>query len=805
MTNNVERLNRIIEFIFRFGEKGLLRWCDENPLLVTEDLAQALHDQGILVVKENDFKTAKHLFYQSSIIWRKLGNNEKEIFEQIFYLDCRFQLTSDTDYYKIIADHARALLKEARAIENLDLAFCLATLEAECWWFAGKEAGQKETDICLKILNRLPRLPEVKAVRLRVWFERFISLSATVCDIYFKFSSDEKKTGLFTSKMKSLSEKIKIHTTNGFEFQLIPSDTSKIVYVLARLLVKFGDDDFAHYLLSQEARRCKSLGKIDDVIRSLGIRHVLALHSGNLTTKRKNEIKEDLVESLGSIRRSYRSRAGRIYNGGIMEQSLGDSLKELFNRGNNAEEVFSLAEYIKAPTLLERVKGHYITPTGEDTLKIYDLEQKMVYTKANITPEVLVVSKNDLALWRSETDKIMHDLEKLYIQSNSGFTKSVQTITISELQKCLLDGELIIEIIVPHNLMFPSGSVCLLAIDNQRYDLINLDKELGEIQKAWKSGMIGWFRVGDEQGIDVSPVNDLIFRTRLSILSGDEMKTNDCLTQLGKLVLQPLESAGFIPENYNCWHFVPSRAFHSIPFAALKDSNGKFLIERIAVTIAPSAAIFVHMSKKQEGKRLRAIAYGNPHFTNSGLPSLKNAEKEVRRISEIFSSVEWDVKIGIDATEEHFRKNAPGSHIIHIASHGLFSIENAIDSHSILLSPSSDHDGMLRADEIYNLNLGEVQLIVLSICNGSLYRFGPGDEPFGIIPALITSGAANIIGTLWPLEDAVGRQMMVDFYKALQEVNPAQALRKAACLLIEAKATVGQWASFTLCGSGRAR
>ena len=805
MTDDLQYLNPVIELIFRFGERSLLQWCDQNPQMVTQDLARALHLQGTLVVGEQDFKTAKHLFFQSSVVWKKLGLVDREINERVFYLDCLFQLTSDPYDYKNLARRARELLKKCRDAEYLDLAFCLATLEAECWWFAGREEKQAEVETCLKVLNRMPRLAEVGAVRLRGWFERFISLGASVCEIFFAMPDTEEKAGLFSSKMKILAQKIEVQISDGFSYQVIPAETGPVVVSLARLMEQTGKDDLAHFLLAQEARRCDESGQSGEVVHVLGLRHVMAAHSDRLTPQRKADIREDLFESLSAIRNVYRSRAGRLYNAGMMEQYLADTLREFVEKGSNAGEAFALIEYTKAQTLLERVNGHFLPAEREDSGKVHELESKLLYTSAKADAGALLVSKNDLALWHSDADKNIRKLEQIYRRGKSGFSSTVQAFTIDRLRQCLRDDELVLEIVVPHNLMYPTDVVGLLAIDKKRCEFINLQKELQDIEKSWK-GLIGFVELEREQGIGVSPMNDLVYRTRAAILSGQEQIANDCLAQTGKLMLEPLKKAGFLPEDYRCWHFVPSRALHNLPYAALRDEKGKYLIERVAVTVAPSAAVWADMTKRMHANAAnRALAYGNPTIEDDALPPLKNAEKEVDRIAGILSSADWKVKTGGQASEAHFKRHAPGHQIIHVASHGVFPQENAMDFHGILLSPSSDQDGVLRADEIYDLHLEGTRLFVLSICNGSLYRFGPGDEPFGIIPALIAAGTANIVGTLWPLEDAIGRQTMVDFYRALRKDDPAQALRKAACLLIEAGAAVRHWAAFVLCGSGRGR
>ena len=797
-------MENIVQFIFRYGESGLIRWCKTYPDLVSEDLALALKEHGDRTFGEKDYKIAKHFYYQSSVIWRVLGQPDQEIRILISYLDCLFLLTNDSWYYKVLARKAREKLRESRTSKYFDSAFCLATLEAECWWFEGSEVQTENIDTYIKVLNRMPRLPEVKAVRSRAWFERFISLSAAIASVFRDLESSGTATAHLRSKMKSLAQKIKVHTHDGFEYKLRPSNTRKTVFALAHLLARFGDDNFAHYLLSQEARRSMSLGDTEGIMQSLAIRYIIALKSTSLPAKRIADLREDFLSALKTIRNSFRSRAGRIYNTGERQFCLGDPLRELIENVTNESEIFSLNEFAKAQALLERTKGLYTSAPGKSEHQIYELEQQLLCTEASTNIEdALLLSKNDLALWQgNQPAENMRMLERLYAQTNSGFTDTLDTYSVSELQKYLEEGDLLIELVIPYDPMYPNHAVCFIVIDHQRVILINPEKELKAINGDYK-GMIGFMQPEKKQRLDVSPLNNLIFQTRSAILTKSMDEKNNLLAKLSRLILQSIESAGFVPEEYRCWHIIPSGVFHYVPFAALTDNNGKFLIERVALTVTPSAAIWAHLAGKQRKKPTRAIAYGNPSIMNEDLSSLKNAKKEVEKIKTIFSSVEWEVNIDTDATEEHFKKNAPGNDIVHIASHGLFSVENAIDSSGIILSSSSNYDGLLRADEIYQMDLSNVQIFILSICNGSVYRFGPGDEPFGIVPALISAGVGNIVGTLWPLEDAIGRQMMVDFYKALRQVGPAQALKKAACLMIEAKANIGQWASFSLCGSGR--
>jgi CHAT domain-containing protein len=102
------------------------------------------------------------------------------------------------------------------------------------------------------------------------------------------------------------------------------------------------------------------------------------------------------------------------------------------------------------------------------------------------------------------------------------------------------------------------------------------------------------------------------------------------------------------------------------------------------------------------------------------------------------------------------------------------------------------------------MNLYSAWLVVLSVCNGGLYRFGPGDEPYGLIPALLIAGAENILSTLWPIKDQTARDFMVGFYKHLLKYGPAEALRRACKQSIQDPTlSLSDWAGFVLVGPSR--
>ena len=169
----------------------------------------------------------------------------------------------------------------------------------------------------------------------------------------------------------------------------------------------------------------------------------------------------------------------------------------------------------------------------------------------------------------------------------------------------------------------------------------------------------------------------------------------------------------------------------------------------------------------------------------------------------MMDGIDADVYARAEATESRFVSRAPGRDILHLATHGTFPEHDALDLHRLVLAPGAGADGELRAEEIRRLNLRQAQLVVLSVCNGGIYRFGPGGELHGLVAAFLSAGVRNLLATLWAIDDAVGRRFVVSFYRRLLEAGPAQALR---CSMADSRASgapISHWAAFVMIGDGR--
>ena len=120
-------------------------------------------------------------------------------------------------------------------------------------------------------------------------------------------------------------------------------------------------------------------------------------------------------------------------------------------------------------------------------------------------------------------------------------------------------------------------------------------------------------------------------------------------------------------------------------------------------------------------------------------------------------------------------------------------------------------EGMLRSSSIAFVISTFIRprfdgLLVLSACEtgvaaGATADVPPGDDWVGLVNAFLFAGAANILGKLWPVQDASTARLMDRFYQELsagRSEAEALALAQRALLHERARAHPFFWAGFTL-------
>jgi tetratricopeptide (TPR) repeat protein len=285
-------------------------------------------------------------------------------------------------------------------------------------------------------------------------------------------------------------------------------------------------------------------------------------------------------------------------------------------------------------------------------------------------------------------------------------------------------------------------------------------------------------------------------------------------TSLPKLVTNSRESIGVrsraiieVVPTQEALHviFVPQSSLFLVPFAALQDKQGKYLIEKHTILTAPSIQVLDLTQKQRQRKGSGdALVVGNPTMPSvppapgekpQQLPSLPGAEHEAQVIAPLLNTKPL---IGKDATKIAIEQLMPKARIIHLATHGLLDDVRGIGS-AIALAPSGNDDGLLTADQILNLKLN-AELVVLSACDTGRGRV-TGDGVIGLSRSLISVGVPSVIVSLWSVPDSPTASLMTEFYRQMQQQpDKAQALRSAMLTTMKQYPNPKDWAAFTLIG-----
>ncbi|MBT9316907.1 CHAT domain-containing protein [Leptothoe spongobia] len=296
-------------------------------------------------------------------------------------------------------------------------------------------------------------------------------------------------------------------------------------------------------------------------------------------------------------------------------------------------------------------------------------------------------------------------------------------------------------------------------------------------------------------------------------IEGSRRSLNYPLLQLHQLLIDPI--ADLLPPDPNAnVVFIPHDDLFLVPFAALQNEKGEYLIEHHTLRTAPSIQVLEFTRRHRlaanfaDNGPVTPLVVGNPimpAFSGKGddlpwqLSPLPGAEVEAKAIAKLFQT---DAIIGSQATEENVVEAMEQASTIHLATHGLLDyVETASMPGAIALTPGEHHDGLLTTQEIMKLDLNAA-LVVLSACNTGRGRIN-SDGVVGLSRALISTGVPRVVVSLWQVPDVATQDLMLDFYQQLQQTSDtAQALRQAMIMAIDKHPNPVNWAAFTLVGEG---
>ncbi|MGB6015024.1 MAG: CHAT domain-containing protein, partial [Nodosilinea sp.] len=385
--------------------------------------------------------------------------------------------------------------------------------------------------------------------------------------------------------------------------------------------------------------------------------------------------------------------------------------------------------------------------------------------------------------------------------------ESINSLNLSQIQRVAREqnATLVNYSVISDKALFiwvvqPTGEIAFQQVDLGDRNLTEL---VGLVRSA-----IG-VRGQDRATVAIEPTPDALER--------QQARRQQQLQQLHQLLIEPITPSLPTDPNQRVI-FIPHQDLFLVPFAALVDGNGDYLIENHTILTAPSIQVLdltyqqAIANNARSDRPTNSLIVGNPIMpsvwnpqTNqtAQLSTLPGAEREAIAIAEVLDT---EALLSGSASKAAVVAQMPNARLIHLATHGLLEYGTPEDSGvldvpgAIALAPSASESGLLTAAEILQMNLN-AELVVLSACDTGRGRI-TGDGVIGLSRAFVTAGVPSLMVSLWAVDDDATAEWMVTFYDQWQQTgDKAQAARQAMLTTMENHPDPRLWAAFTLIGS----
>jgi CHAT domain-containing protein len=320
---------------------------------------------------------------------------------------------------------------------------------------------------------------------------------------------------------------------------------------------------------------------------------------------------------------------------------------------------------------------------------------------------------------------------------------------------------------------------------------------------AWaiSHGEVTWYRLAPSEQVErVARGLHEAMRSYATTLATTRI---DLASQLHRIAIAPLKAA---IAGATELVIVPDGPLHYVPFFALRDSQATdkpYLVQNYGVALAPALRLLAPRATavrpaswadsrmllvadpvyRADDPRLQRASNTRPSETSgvedilrtrggevdlTKLERLVSSARESQRIRALHDLGRIDVLEGFDATRANvLARDLSGYRFIHIASHGI--IDSEIPQLSALILGAWDRNGRvadqyIRAGDLMGLTL-DAEVVVLSACDTALGREFAGEGLIGLRYAALARGARSVVGTLWPVSDAIAADVMTDMYR----------------------------------------
>ena len=357
--------------------------------------------------------------------------------------------------------------------------------------------------------------------------------------------------------------------------------------------------------------------------------------------------------------------------------------------------------------------------------------------------------------------------------------------------------------------------------------------------------------LGDAKAIDIA-----VAKLRAALRDPSRSDVQELSRAVAEKVFQPL--LPLVADDKRLL-ISPDGQLDLVPFEALVDGQGHYLVERFPISYLTTGRDLLRMQVPRSSSSVPVIV-ADPFFdepagiqvADLGKPPVKppnahavrrsvtigsdfstlyfaplaTTRTEAQNIHALFPDAQ--VLTGKQASEASLEQlNAPK--ILHIATHGFFlqdagqqtntgvsrtqqtasdDIDNPLLHSGLALSGANlakngTGAGILTALEASNLNLWGTKLVTLSACDTGVGEVKNGQGVYGLRRSFFLAGAESLVMSLWPVSDYVTREMMSGYYRGLKQgLGRGDALRQVQLAMLKRKDRQHPfyWASFIQAG-----
>ena len=350
-------------------------------------------------------------------------------------------------------------------------------------------------------------------------------------------------------------------------------------------------------------------------------------------------------------------------------------------------------------------------------------------------------------------------------------------------------------------------------------------------------------RQGEPIGVDLADaqsVDGLVARFREAMSDPARTDATALARQLDALLLQPLRP--YFGRAHRLL-LSPDGSLNLIPFAALRDRQGRALLERHSISYLgsgrellrprlarpvtpplllaapdfeaapPDGTPSPRMAAAPDLSRGRARRDAAIPWPFAPLPATHDEAKAIRRLVPGMR-----VHVGSAASKAALH-DVRGPAIVHIATHGFFvsaprgapqSPENGLLLSGLALAGANRTDdpaenGILTALEAASLDLWGTQLVVLSACDTGVGSVHAGEGVYSLRRALAMAGSQTQVVSLWKVDDEATRDLMTRYYSRLvRGEDRVDAMRRIQLELMRRARPFDHpyyWAGFIVAGA----